>query len=159
MIFDTKRKVENNVFEVQVVFTDYGTDDMDAEHEKALFNDLGYPEINLGNITFSGKFKVDADTRVISAEDDDASADPVSFILNAKKLVLKDGFVATYAANAADVSKSEIGQNALITARLVAEAKALLFQKKVLDAIKTSVEAVKSERTRFETDTVPSLTV
>lgn len=158
MVFDTKRKVTNNTFEIQIVFTDYGTTDMDAEHENALFDDLGYPEINLGNINFTGKFKVDADKRVIPAEDDDTTADSVSFILNAKRLVLKEGFVASYSISAQDISPSEIGV-ALNTTRLVAEAKALLFQIKVLDAIKTSVEAVKAERTRFEIDTVPSLTV
>lgn len=159
MIFETTHKVENNVFSVTVAFEGYGTDDMDEAHEQALFNDLGNPVINLGSIVFKGKFKVDGDKRVVfDSTDADPDADEVSFIVNAKRLELTEGFTATYAADAGDVATSEIGAH-LNTARLVAEAKALLFQEKVHAAIKEAVEALKAQRTRFETDAVATLTV
>lgn len=159
MIFETTHKVENNVFSVSIAFEGYGTDDMDEAHEQALFNDLGNPVINLGSVIFKGKFKVDGDKRVVKAESDsDPEAEEVSFIVNAKRLELAPGFVANYSADAGDVAASEIGTK-LNTARLVAEAKALLFQEKVHEAIKTAVSALKAQRTRFETDAVATLTV
>lgn len=156
MIFETTHKVENNVFSVTVSFSDYGTDEMDAKHEQALFNDLGNPSINLGAIIFDGKFDVDGDKRVIDASGEDG--DEVKFIMNAKRYELTKGFTVTYAADAGDVADSEVGKK-LNTKRLVAEAKALLFQEKVLAAIKKAVEDLKAQRTRFETDVVPTLTV
>jgi hypothetical protein len=156
MNFETKHSVSKNVFGATVSFAGYGTDTMDEAHEKALFEDLGAPSINLGSIVFEGYFKVDGDKRVVEATE--ADGDKVSFIVNAKKLELGEGFVTSYFADAADVAKSELGES-LTTGRLVAEAKALLFQIKVLDAVKTAVEAVKSESTRFENEVVPTLTV
>ena len=160
MNFDTKHNVENNVFSTTIKFTSYGAGDLDEAHEKAIFNDLGNPSINLGGIEFKGRFKVDGDKRVVAAaaDDADADADEVSFIVNAKQLTLDEHFIASYSADAADVAKSELGK-VLTTPRLVAEAKALLFQTKVLDAIKTAVENVKQQSTRFENEVVPTLTV
>lgn len=166
MNFETKHSVENNVFGVEIKFAGYGTDDMTEKQEQALFNDLGNPEINLGSIVFDGYFKVDGDKRVVPAtvtpakesSPETSDGDKVSFIVNAKRLVLDENFTVSYFADAADVAASEIGKQ-LTTPRLVAEAKALLFQEKVQDAIKTAVSAIKAERTRFESDVVPTLTV
>lgn len=156
MNFETKHSVSKNVFGATVTFAGYGTDTMTEEQEQALFEDLGLPSINLGSIVFEGYFKVDGDKRVVEATE--ADGDKVSFIVNAKKLELGEGFVTSYFADAADVARSELGTN-LTTGRLVAEAKALLFQTKVLAAIEAAVQAVKAERTRFETEVVPTLTV
>lgn len=166
MNFDTKHSVENNVFGVEIKFAGYGTDDMPEKQEQALFNDLGNPEINLGSIVFEGYFKVDGDKRVVPATvtpakestPESSDGDKVSFIVNAKRFVLDENFVASYYADAADVAASELGTQ-LTTARLVAEAKALLFQEKVHEAIKKAVSGIKAERTRFEGETVPTLTV
>lgn len=156
MNFETKRKVENNVFSVNIVFTEFGTEEMDENREKALFDDLGFPSINLGNITFEGEFDVDGDKRVIDAEA--GSGDKVSFVVNAKKLILGPGFSTSYSVDARDIASSELGSK-LNTNRLVAEAKCLLFQEKVLEAIENSVTKLKAERTRFETEVVETLTV
>ena len=156
MIFETKRNVVNNVFTVEVTFAGYGTDEMDEKHEQALFNDLGNPVINMGAIVFEGRFKVDGDLRVVPAEGEDG--DVVKFIQNVKRYELAPGFAVRFSADAGDVAKSEIGEH-LNTARLVAEAKALLFQQKVHEAIKAVVEELKAQRTRFETETVATLTV
>ena len=161
MNFDTKHNVENNVFTTTVSFTSFGTSEMDEQHELALFNDLGYPKINLGEIKFEGVFKVDADKRVIDAAGDDIigeTADKVSFIQNAKIYELDNKFTVSYSIDARDIAESEVGA-VLNTKKLVAEAKALLFQEKLYEAIAAAVTAIKAERTRFETDIVPTLTV
>lgn len=160
MNFETKHDVTNNVFTTEISFAGYGTDSMDEKHEQALFNDLGNPAINLGSIIFEGKFSVDGDKRVVDAAADatDANADTVKFIVNAKRYELAPGFVVSKSFDAGDVAESELGKK-LTTPRLVAEAKALLFQEKILDAIKKSVEDIKAQRTRFETEEVATLTV
>ena len=147
MNFETKHDVTNNVFTTEISFAGYGTDTMDEKHEQALFNDLGNPEINLGSIV------VDA-----AADATNADADTVKFIVNAKRYELAPGFVVSKSFDAGDVAESELGKK-LTTPRLVAEAKALLFQEKILDAIKKSVEDIKAQRTRFETEEVATLTV
>lgn len=129
---------------------------MDDKHEQALFNDLGNPVINTGSILFEGKYKVDGDKRIVSTKDDDG--DTVKFIMNAKRYELAPGFVISYSADAGDVADSELGA-VLNTKRLVAEAKALLFQDKIHEAITKAVTDLKEQRTRFETDTVATLTV
>lgn len=158
MNFETKHNVTNNVFTTEISFAGYGTDSMDEKHEQALFDDLGNPAINLGSIVFEGKFKVDGDKRVIPAADDAVDADTVKFIANAKRYELTNGFVVSKSFDVGDVAETELGK-ALTTPRLVAEAKAILFQEKVLDAIKKAVEEIKAQHTRFETDTVATLTV
>lgn len=161
MNFETKHEVVKGVFSTQVVFDSYGTDTMDEAHELALFNDLGNPVINLGSIKFDGNFKVDADVRVVPAEDTDivgTACDKVSLIVNSKRLELAKGFVAEYRVDATDIPDAEIGK-ILSTPKLVAEAKCVLFEQRVKEAIKTATDALKKERTRFESTVVPTLTV
>ena len=159
MNFETKHAVHGGVFETAVEFTEYGDGTLDAEHEEALFEDIGLPSINLGSIVFKGKYKVAGDKRVIKAEDADQNADEVSIIVNNKKLEVGPGFSAAYKADAADVGDSEIGKHDLNTKKLVAEAKCVLFETKVKEEIEKVVKAAKAERTRYETDPVKSLTV
>lgn len=161
MNFETKHEVVKGVFGTQVVFDSYGTDTMDEAHELALFNDLGNPVVNLGAIKFEGNFKVDADVRVVPANDTDVvgtTCDKVSFIVNSKRMELTKGFVAEYHVDAADIPDVELGK-VLSTPKLVAEAKCVLFEQKVKEAIKTATEALKKERTRFESVVVPTLSV
>ena len=164
MNFNTKRKVENGVFTTQIIFDSYGVTAAGAEmseaQEKALFNDLGNPQINLSDIVFSGKYKVDADTRVVAAEDTDVDADEVTFVMNHKPLTLAEGFVAEYTIDSDSFPRAAYANNkSLKTAYLMAEARCVLFEDKVKAAIEAAVEAVKNQRTKFETTEVPTLTV
>jgi len=159
MNFETKHEVHNGVFSTSVIFTEFGVGaEMDAEHEQALFEDLGFPVINLGSIKFAGKFNVAADKRVIVSTADDATAADVSLIVNSKRLEVGPGFIASFKADAANIADSEV-KGVLNTKKLVAEAKCILFETKVKEAIKNAVEATKAEKTRFETDPIESLTV
>jgi hypothetical protein len=164
MNFNTKRKVENGIFTTQVVFDSYGVtaegSEMSEAQEKALFNDLGNPKINLSDIVFSGKYKVDADTRVVAAEDTDVDADEVKFVMNNKPLTLAEGFVAEYTVDSDSFQRSAYENNkSLTTPQLMAEARCVLFEDKVNEAIVAAVTKVKNQRTKFETAEVPTLTV
>lgn len=158
MNFETKHEVHSNVFSTKVYFTEFGTNDgMTAKQEEALFEDFGYPEINLGHLTFEGFFNVDGDKRVVPVETAD-DGDKVAFIMNTAHLTIGPNFVASYTCSADDVPESQVG-TALSTKKLVAEAKCLLFDKVVKEAIVEKVKAVKDEKTRFETQEVESLNV
>lgn len=158
MNFETKHEVHSNVFSTKVYFTEFGTNDgMTAKQEESLFEDFGYPEINLGHLTFEGFFNIDGDKRVVSVEDTD-HGDKVSFIMNTSHLTIGPDFVASYTCSAEDVPESQVG-TALNTKKLVAEAKCLLFDEVVKKAITEKVKTVKDEKTRFETQEVESLNV
>ena len=160
MNFETKHEVHSNVFSTKVYFTEFGTNDgMTAKQEEALFEDFGYPEINLGHLTFEGFFKVDGDKRVIATTKDAADGDKVSFIMNTAHLTVGPDFVASYTCSAEDIPESQVGTVALTSKKLVAEAKCLLFDEVVKKAIVEKVTAVKEEKTRFETQEVESLNV
>ena len=159
MNFETKHEVHNGVFSTSVMFTEFGVGtELDAEREQAMFEDLGFPVINLGSIVFKGKFKVENDKRVIVAENSDVSADEVNIIVNSRRIEVGPNFEASYRMDAADVADSELGTQ-LNSKKLVAEAKCILFETKVKEEIKRVVEAAKAEKTRFETDPIESLTV
>ena len=159
MNFDTKHEVHKNVFSTKIFFTEFGSSDMTAKQEEALFEDFGYPEINLGNLVFEGYYKVDGDKRVVATTEDAADGDKVSFIMNTAHIEVGPNFSASYSCDADDVPASQIGAKMLTTKKLVAEAKCLLFDDVVKKAISETVAAVKKEKTRFETEEVESLNV
>lgn len=159
MNFETKHEVHNGVFSTTITFTEFGSDSMDAEHEEALFEDFGYPEINLGTLEFKGFFKKASDLRIVPATDS-TDGEEVKFIMNTKHLTVGPGFVATYSCDAADVPSTELdGKTILDTKKLIAEAKCILFDTVVKKAIVDTVTAIKEEKTRFETAEVESLRV
>ena len=155
MNFETKHEVHNGVFSTKIDFTAYGTEEMDALHEEALFEDLGLPVFNLGELNYTGKFSVDADKRIVA---DEISGEEVKLIVNSKLLTVGPGFSVSYSADAADVPNSEVG-TILNSKKLVAEAKCVLFDNVVKAKIKEIIEAAKAEKTRFETAEVASLIV
>lgn len=159
MNFETSHEVHNGVFSTKISFTEFGSDTMDAEHEEALFEDFGYPEVNLGTLNFKGFFKKSDDLRIVPATDS-SDGEEVSFIMNTKHLQVGPGFQAIYSCDSADVPASEIdGKTILDTKKLIAEAKCILFDTVVKKAITDVITAVKEEKTRFETAEVASLRV
>lgn len=159
MNFETKHEVHNNVFSTNIFFTEFGAADMTAKQEEALFEDFGYPEINLGTLVFNGYFKVDGDKRVVATTKVADDGDEVSFIMNTAHSAIGPEFSVSYSCDADEVPASQVGTKALTTKKLVAEAKCLLFDSVVKKAISDQVAAVKKEKTRFETEEVESLNV
>lgn len=168
MNFETTHSVHTNVFSTKIAFASFGvgkadgTDDenMSAAQEEALFEDLGFPKINLGDLTFSADFEIDSDKRVVIKEGGTpgTDCDTVKLIANAKVLEIGPDFAVEYSCDAANVPKSECG-TVLTTKKLVAEAKCALFDKVVKDAIKKAIQDIKAEKTRFETDPIQTLSI
>lgn len=155
MVFETSHEIHTGVFSTKISFSEFGSESMNEAQEKELFEDLGYPQFNLGELEFVGKFSVDADKRVV--EDEDAGEE-VKIIVNSKMMTVGPNFVAAYSVDSANIPESEVG-TVLNSKKLVAEAKCVLFDTVVKAKVQELVEAAKSEKTRFETAEVASLIV
>ena len=97
----------------------------------------------------AGKFSVGIDKRVVV----DAAGEDVSFILNSKKIDVKSGFEATYSVDSKKIDDKEV-KLILKSKELVAEAKCVLFEVKVQEALSAAMDALKQKRTTFESGAV-----
>ena len=150
MDFKVTRELENKVFSTGVKFAAYGGFGLTTEEEEALIADFGAPVIDLGAIEFKGKFAVGADRRVVV---DDAAGEEVSFILNSKKVNVDKSFEVSYSIDAKKVPDTEV-KAVLKSKELVAEAKCVLFEAKVKEALGNAIDALKAKRTTFESGAV-----
>ncbi len=101
-------------------------------------------------ILFKGKFSVGADRRVVV---DDTAGEEVSFILNSKKVNVDKSFEVSYSIDAKKVPDTEV-KAVLKSKELVAEAKCVLFEAKVKEALGNAIDALKAKRTTFESGAV-----
>lgn len=150
MDFKVTRGLENKVFSTAVKFAAYGGFGLTTEEEEALIADFGAPVIDIGSIDFKGKFSVGADRRVIV---DDVAGEEVSFVLNSKKVDVDKSFEAVYNIDAKKVPDTEV-KTILKSKELVAEAKCVLFEAKVKEALGVAIDALKAKRTTFESGAV-----
>lgn len=150
MDFKITRGLENKVFSTGVKFAAYGGFGLTTEEEESLIADFGAPVIDLGAIVFNGKFSVGADRRVVV---DDADGEEVSFILNSKKVDVDKSFEVSYSIDAKKVPDTEV-KAVLKSKELVAEAKCVLFEAKVKEALGNAIDALKAKRTTFESGAV-----
>lgn len=145
MKFNITRNVENNKFETMVRFEEYGGSDIDAEQEKEMLDN--YPiTISLKDIDFTGYFKV-VDNEVEASEE--LEGDEVTISLLQRKLRVDDTFVAKFEANATEILKEEFGDE-LVNGILVCQAKSLLFEDKIVEAIRTELDKTKGTNNEFE---------
>jgi hypothetical protein len=155
MIFKTERKTTDKVFSTAIVFSGYGDNKLSDTEEQALIDDFGSPVINLGALTYTGKFAINDDTRVVA----DDSGDEISIIVNTKALTLDNNFKAEYVSDSKKFLKSDYSANTVInTPELLAEARCLLFEETVKAAIADALKALKEKTTRFETVDIPDFT-
>lgn len=150
MNFVITRSLENKVFTTTIKFASYGGFGLDTAEEEALIADFGAPIIDLGAIVFAGKFSVGVDRRVVT---DATTGEDVSFILNSKKIDVKTGFEATYSIDSKKIDDKEV-KLILKSKELVAEAKCVLFETKVQEALSAAMDALKQKRTTFESGAV-----
>lgn len=149
MNFKITRTLENKVFSTSVKFDAYGSADMDIDEEKALISDFGAAIIDLGAIKFTGKYSVDASKKIVA---DETAGTSISFIINSKKIEIKEGFEAIYSVDATKIAPIEI-TGSFTTKELVAEAKCILFETKIKEAMALIIAEFKKQRTQFEQST------
>lgn len=161
MKFIVERSLSDKVFSSVIKFESYGVvsktqadeDDqvvsmsMTAEEEKAIFEDFGYPVIEVGG-EYSGFVKV-VEGKVTILEDSVGESDPeaekLTFVRNVEKYTLDETFSVRYSSNA---KKLEDGDK--LNALQQSEAKCLIFEKNVETKVKAAIEELKECRTKFE---------
>lgn len=161
MKFIIERSLSDKIFSSTVKFDSFGvvssslTDEddevismsMTPEQEKQIFEDFGFPVIEIGGEYESyvkiddGKVKLlDADTGA-----SDGEAEKVTFVRNVEKYTLNELFQVKYSSNANKVEATE-----KLTALQQSEAKCLIFEKTVEEKIKKALEELKKCYTKFE---------
>lgn len=161
MKFIVERSLSDKVFSSVIKFESYGVvsktqadeDDqvvsmsMTAEEEKAIFEDFGYPVIEVGG-EYSGFVKI-VEGKVTILEDSVGESDPdaekITFVRNVEKYTLDETFLVRYSSNAKKLEDTD-----KLNSLQQSEAKCLIFEKNVETKVKDAIEALKECRTKFE---------
>jgi len=140
--------IKDDVFYRTVKCTGLGTNLYTAEEERNYLE--GYTEyIEFKNLTWSRKFNVDTDGNVI---EDATNGETVTLEIINRKIKLDENFVADFNISMDNIKTSEIG-TILKNSTLVAQAKCLLFELVIKDAIKVALADIRVKLNNFETKT------
>ena len=140
-----ERSIENNIFKTVIKPSEMGDSTRTAEQEISLLED--FPQVlRYSDIDFKDKFVVTSGIPVIST---DLSAVEVSLDLNNKEFILGEDMEITFEVSADKIVSSEIN-GVLTDSLLVAQAKVILFETKVVAKIKELLEKARSHVNNFE---------
>lgn len=139
------RNIENNTFKTLIKPSEMGDSIRTAQQEIDLLKD--FPQIlRYSDIEFKGKFVVTDGIPVLS---DDASAVEVILDLNNKEFILGESMEISLEVNADKIASSEV--NGILTdTLLVAQAKVILFESRVMAKIKELLDTARSHINTFE---------
>lgn len=144
-----ERSIENDVYSVTIKPTEWGTATVTAEEELEMLKDT--PQVlRYADIDFTEKFKVVDNLPVVSADEDAVS---VSLDLNNKEFPLDENFEVGINIDANKIAAAEIDEEVLKDKYLVAQAKAITYETKVLARIKVLLDEARAHINKFE-DTV-----
>lgn len=143
------RTIENDVYTTFIKPSEFGTATMTHDAEISMLKDtpktLAYVDID-----FKEKFKVVDGLPVISTDPD---AVEVELKLNNKEFLLDENFEVNLSVDANKISASEIDGVVLTDKYLVAQAKVITYETKVLTRIKELLDEARGHMNTFE-DTV-----
>ncbi len=144
-----ERSIENDVYTTLLKPLTFGTATVTAEDELAMLADT--PQIlRYADIEFKEKFKIVDGLPVVSTEDD---AVEVSLDLTNKEFLLGESFEVSLSVDANKVAPAEIDGTVFTDKYLVAQAKIITYETKVLERIKTLLDEARAHVNTFE-DTV-----
>lgn len=147
------RTIENNIFTTTIKPSEFGTSAVIAEDEISMLKD--FPQtLKYSDITFSDNFIVTEGNPLISS---DEGAVAVTLDLNNKEYILDENFEVTLSIDASKIQSSEIDSTVLTNAQLVAQAKIILFETKVINRISTLLTNARSHVNNFEVTTEQTL--
>lgn len=148
MNFKIERSLVDQVFTTKVKFDTFGGAGITPEEEKSLIADFGAPVIDIGSEEYIGKYTYDPATKTFS---EDPDGDQVNFILNSMKVEVKEGFEASFSVNAKRISATDTaGKTSLTKPSLIAEARCILFEKKVKEKLSAAITELKANMSDFE---------
>lgn len=144
-----QRSIENDVYTTLLKPLTFGTATVTAEDELAMLADTPQT-LRYADIEFKEKFKIVDGLPVVSVEDD---AVEVSLDLTNKEFLLDENFEVSLSVDANKVASAEIDGTVFTDKYLVAQAKIITYETKVLERIKTLLDEARAHVNTFE-DTV-----
>lgn len=139
------RSIENNTFKTAIKPSEMGDSIRTAQQEIDLLTD--FPQVlRYSDIEFKGKFVV---TDGIPSISDEADAVEVTLDLNNKEFTLGEDMEISLEVNADKIASSEVN-DVLTDTLLVAQAKVILFENRVMAKIKELLDTARSHINTFE---------
>lgn len=139
------RSIENNTFKTVIKPSEMGDSIRTAQQEIDLLAD--FPQVlRYSDIEFKGKFVV---TDGIPSISDEANAVEVTLDLNNREFTLGEDMEISLEVNADKIASSEVNE-VLTDTLLVAQAKVILFENRVMAKIKELLDTARSHINTFE---------
>lgn len=141
-----ERTIENDVYTTIVRPAEWGTASVTAENELAMLADT--PQIlRYADIDFKDSFVITNGVPTIST---DPSAVEVTLNLNNKEFPLNIDFEVSLSVDAKKIIDSELDGTVFTNKHELAQAKAILFETKVISRIKELLDIARSHVNTFE---------
>ncbi len=140
------RSIENDTYTSIIKPSEWGTASVTAENELAMLADT--PQLlRYADIEFKDKFIVSDGLPVVSTE---ANAVEVNLDLNNKEFMLDENFEVSISIDAKKILDSELDGTIFADKHVLAQAKTILFETKVIARIKELLEIARSHVNSFE---------
>lgn len=140
------RSIENDTYTTVIKPSEFGTASVTAENELAMLADT--PQmLRYADIEFKDKFIVSDGLPVVSTE---ANAVEVNLDLNNKEFMLDENFEVSLSIDAKKILDSELDGTVFTDKHVLAQAKTILFETKVIARIKELLEIARSHVNSFE---------
>ena len=141
------REIENNTYKTTIKPDSFGTSTVTEEAELEMLKD--FPQIlRYADINFVANFKL-VDGLPIITDEADAVEVKIDNLTN-KEFMLGEDLVIEFAIDANKISNTEVDGTVFTTTLQVAQAKAILFETKVLAKIKELMDAARANVNDFE---------
>lgn len=148
-----ERSIYNDVYTTVIKPSEWGTATVTSESELEMLADTPQT-LRYADIEFKEKFKVVEGLPVISVDED---AVEVNLDLNNKEFLLNEDFEVSLSVDANRVLSSEIDDIVLTDKYLVAQAKIITYETKVLARIKELLDEARAHVNTFEQTTEVNL--
>lgn len=145
--------IKNNIYCRDVICTGLGTASLTEEEEKIQLEN--FPTyLTYKNLTWAKKVNVDSEGNVIEDKTvgDSATGVEVTISLINRKILLDENFNAHFEIAVKDISDSKLDSAILTTKERYCEACALVFELVIKEAIKTTLEDIRSKSNNYEED-------
>lgn len=144
-----ERSIENDIYTTILKPLEWGTATTTQDMELEMLKDT--PQVlRYADIEFKEYFKVVDGLPVVSSDED---AVEVSLDLNNKEFILDENFEVSLSVDANKVMATEIDEEVLTDKYLVAQAKVITYESKILAQIKKLLDEARAHVNKFE-DTV-----
>lgn len=141
-----ERGISKDTYSTLLKPSEWGTASVTAENELAMLEDT--PQLlRFADIEFKDKFIVLDGLPVVSTE---ANAVEVNLDLNNKEFVLDENFEVSISIDAKKILDSELDGTVFTDKHVLAQAKVILFETKVIARVKELLEIARSHVNSFE---------